>query len=281
MTRSPPYLLLTPVVLPPDAPVPMSDVLTQTQSLAARGFLAEQSLLRRHVVVYLSGAHAYGFPSPDSDLDLKCIHVAPTRELVGMFPSEGGAESMVVRDGVEIDYGSNELGGVLRGVIKGNGNFLERILGELVLDADYPRLAELRPLVKASLSRRVQRHYAGFARSQLEAAEKSATAKRVLYVLRTALTGTHLLRTGELVTDLTELIDGHGLGEARELIAIKQRGEKTALAGDELARWRGEMDRVLAGLDAAAEGSRLPEEPPQRAVAALDGWLLEVRQAEW
>src|SRR5688572_20524156 len=141
----------------------MSDVLTQIQSLAARAFLAEQSLLRSHVVVYLSGAHAYGFPSPDSDLDLKCIHVAQTRELVGMFPAEGGAESMVVRDGVEIDYGSNELGAVLRGILKGNGNYIERVLGELVLDADYPRLAELRPLVRGSLSRRVHRHYRGFA----------------------------------------------------------------------------------------------------------------------
>jgi uncharacterized protein len=259
----------------------MSDVLSQTQSLAARGFLAEQSLLRSHVVVYLSGAHAYGFPSPDSDLDLKCIHVAPTRELVGLFPSEGGAESMVVRDGVEIDYGSNELGPVVRGVLKGNGNYLERILGELVLDADYPRLAELRPLVQAALSRRVHRHYAGFAHSQLEAAEKSPTAKRVLYVLRTALTGIHLLESRELVTDLTMLMDRHGLAAARELIAVKQRGEKVALAGDELERWRGELIRVLAALDEAVTRSPLPDEPAPKAVAALDDWLLEVRRAEW
>jgi hypothetical protein len=31
----------------------------------------------------LSGAHAYGFPSPDSDLDLKAIHVAKTADLLG------------------------------------------------------------------------------------------------------------------------------------------------------------------------------------------------------
>ena len=30
------------------------------------------------MVVLLSGAHAYGFPSPDSDLDLKAIHLADT-----------------------------------------------------------------------------------------------------------------------------------------------------------------------------------------------------------
>ena len=30
--------------------------------------VAEESSKREHVVIYLSGAHAYGFPSPDSDL---------------------------------------------------------------------------------------------------------------------------------------------------------------------------------------------------------------------
>ena len=32
--------------------------------------IVEESAKREHLVVYLSGAHAYGFPSPDSDLDL-------------------------------------------------------------------------------------------------------------------------------------------------------------------------------------------------------------------
>jgi predicted nucleotidyltransferase len=41
--------------------------------------LEEEQARREHVVVYLSGAHAYGFPSPDSDLDLKAIHVAKQR----------------------------------------------------------------------------------------------------------------------------------------------------------------------------------------------------------
>src|SRR5262245_58927706 len=98
-------------------------VLTAHQAEVARRFLADRDRERRHLVVYLSGAHAYGFPSPDSDLDLKCIHVAPTRELVGLAPVADSAERAEVVDGVELDYGSNELAPVLRGVIKGNGNF--------------------------------------------------------------------------------------------------------------------------------------------------------------
>jgi uncharacterized protein len=257
------------------------DVLTAEQRRIAGALIDEQARARHHLVVYLSGAHAYGFPSPDSDLDLKCIHIAPTGALVGLHPKDAGAEKMEVRDGVEIDYGSNEVGAALRGAIKGNGNFLERLLGDLVLAADEPRLAAVRPLVRDALCRRTQRHYLGFAGSQQRAAEASPTAKRVLYVLRTAATGLHLLRTGELVIDLTRLVDEMQLGAARELIAIKQTGEKTPLDGAMLAAWRGEMARMIDGLAAARETSVLPEEAPAAAVDALDAWLREVRREMW
>ena len=44
--------------------------------------IADEERQRRPVVVALSGAHAYGFPSPDSDLDLKAIHIAKTADLL-------------------------------------------------------------------------------------------------------------------------------------------------------------------------------------------------------
>lgn len=143
------------------------------------------------------------------------------------------------------------------------------------------RLVALRPLVRAALSRRAQRHYLGFAGSQRRAAEESPTAKRILYVLRTAATGLHLLRTGELVTDLTRLVDEMELGAARELIAIKQAGEQTPLDDATHARWRGEMVRMIAALPSADASSVLPEDPPPAAVDAIDAWLREARRDLW
>ncbi len=113
-------------------------VLSRHQQAVARPFLAARAAERKHLVVYLSGAHAYGFPSPDSDLDLRCVHIAPTSSLVGLDPTEDPGERIEVIDGVELDYGSNELGPVLRGAIKGNGNYLERFLGELRLFDEKP-----------------------------------------------------------------------------------------------------------------------------------------------
>lgn len=256
------------------------DVLTEHQAQVARGYLDKRAGERHHLVIYLSGAHAYGFPSPDSDLDLKCVHVARTSDLVGLVPRPGGAEVMLVDDGVEIDYGSNELGEVLRGVLKGNGNYLERLLGELVIEADVPRLLALRPLVKAALSRRVVRHYGGFASSQLKAAEVAPTAKKVLYVLRTARTGYHLLRTGELVTDLNVLAAEYG-PDIGDLKARKQSGERAALTNDELGHWRGVLDRAIADMGGAVITSVLPEEPTGESIAALEDWLKQTRKEMW
>jgi len=261
----------------------MSDgwrALSAHQAAVARPFLDARERERRHLVVYLSGAHAYGFPSPDSDLDLKCVHVAPTRELVRLEPGGDTAEAMEVVDGVELDYGSNELGPVLRGVVKGNGNYLERLLGELVLAADVAWLDDARAVVRPLLSRRVARHYVGFARSQLELFDKTSTAKRALYVLRTAATGRHLLATGELVTDIARL-GAYIPGEVGELVAVKLRGEREALPAETAKAWRGRLVAAIAAVDRGVAASMLPAEPDAAAVAAADDWLVEVRRAAW
>jgi uncharacterized protein len=255
-------------------------VLTAHQQEVARRFVAERERERRHLVIYLSGAHAYGFPSPDSDLDLKCVHVAPTRELVGLDPKEESNERIDVVDGVELDYGSNELAPVLRGAIKGNGNFLERILGELALGGDTALLARARELVRPLLSRRVGRHYGGFATSQLRLFDDKPTAKRALYVLRTAATGRHLMAHGEVVTDVARLA-AFLPDEITELLEIKRGGERNELTPMHAATWRYRLVAAIGAVDGAWSTSVLPPEPPADAIAAIDAWLREVRRDAW
>ena len=255
-------------------------VLTDKQREVARAFLAARDSERTHLVVYLSGAHAYGFPSPDSDLDLKCVHIAPTRELVGLAPPpESAGDRIEVIDGVELDYGSNELAPVLRGAIRGNGNFLERILCELALGGSA-LLASARDVVRPLLSRRCAKHYGGFAFSQLKLFDEKPSAKRALYVLRTAATGRCVLARGELVTDVAQL--GEFVPrEIGELIAIKQQGERTQLDAAQVALWRERLVAAIAAIDAATPASVLPAEPAETAIANLDAWLREVRRAYW
>ncbi|MBA3392372.1 MAG: nucleotidyltransferase domain-containing protein [Deltaproteobacteria bacterium] len=255
-------------------------VLTPHQAEVARRFLAERERERRHLVIYLSGAHAYGFPSPDSDLDLKCIHIAPTSQLVGLDMVDDPGDRIEIVDGVELDYGSNELAPVLRGVLKGNGNYLERILGELALGGDRALLDEARAVVKPLLSRRVGRHYGGFATSQLRMFDDKPTAKRALYVLRTAATGRHALAHGEIVTDVAHL-GAYVPPEITELLAIKRTGEREQLAPDHAQVWRGRLAAAIDAIDTAWPRSILPPDPPPAAIAALDGWLRDVRRRFW
>ena len=255
-------------------------VLTPHQTKVARRFLAEREAEHRHLVIYLSGAHAYGFPSPDSDLDLKCVHIAPTRELVGLTSVDEPADRIDTIEGVELDYGSNELGPVLRGAIKGNGNYLERILGELALGGDLVRLAEARAVVQPLLSRRIGRHYGGFATSQLRAFDDKPTAKRALYVLRTAATGRHVMAHGEIVTDVARLA-AFVPAEITELLEIKQRGERQELEPEHARAWRGRLVAAIDAIDDAWPSSVLPADPPPAAIDAADAWLRELRRACW
>ena len=255
-------------------------VLTPTQTEVARTFVAAREAERKHLVVYLSGAHAYGFPSPDSDLDLKCIHIAPTRSIVGLSPPDDPPDRIDIVDGVELDYGSNELSPVLRGALKGNGNYIERILGELALGGDAALLEGARAVLKPALSRRVAKHYGGFATSQLRAFDDKPTAKRALYVLRTAATGRSLLATGELVTDVARLED-FVPREIGELMAIKRTGEKQQLEAEHARVWRARLAAAIDAVDAAWPSSVLPAEPPASAVDGIDAWLQEVRRAHW
>jgi len=254
----------------------MTSLLNDGQLVVARAALERESQRRQHVVVALSGAHAYGFPSPDSDLDLKAIHIAPTRQLLGLASAHKSADVLETIDGVEIDYTSNELGGVLAGILAGNGNYLERVLGAIIMQTS-PAHDGLRPICQAAISRRMHRHYRGFAQSQYLAVsgDEQPPAKRVLYVLRTALTGTHLLRSGKLVVDVTELLDEYDHGAARQLIEAKKAGELTRLDAAAKAHWMGELDKAMSELDDADERSTLPLEPPNRREA--NDWLVETR----
>jgi uncharacterized protein len=254
-------------------------ILTAKQQRVAFAALDEQSELRDHVVIALSGAHAYGFPSPDSDLDLKAIHQAPTAGLLGLDAASAAASTrdwIRVVEGVELDYTSNELGAAVAGILGGNGNYLERVLGPILLRRG-PQLEGLQQIARGAVSRLFHRHYRGFAHNQLEAvlAQETPPAKRALYVLRTALTGAHLLNTGELVVDVTELLDDYGFGEAHELVARKRAGELTPLDAKAKAHWLGHLERAMRALEEARAASTLPEQAPNRDEA--NAWLVATR----
>lgn len=247
------------------------------ERLAADRVIAEESALRRHLVVSLSGAHAYGFPSVDSDVDLKAVHVEPTANLLGLSPPESHAVRCEVVEGVEVDYSTNEIQPVLASILAGNGNYFERFLGAPVL-ASAPEFDEIKAHVRGALSKRIFRHYSGFARTQSQSWEESGgtSTKRLLYVLRTALTGVHVLRTGEIIPDLRRLSKEYGFPGVAELIEEKRAGERRELTPEIAGAWKPAVARSFEMLDQALETSPLPVEAPNR--NELEGWLIGFRR---
>ncbi len=260
----------------------MTDAATPTQRAAADIVLGEELAKRPTLLVSLSGAHAYGFASADSDLDLKGIWEAPARVFLGLGNKPGAVDRQQWIGEVEIDFTVNELGQAVHGLIKGNGNMLERVFDRAPLYcADPEAIEELRALTRAALSRRAYHHYRGFAFGQRKAVDPDAPqAKKVLYVLRTTLTGVHLLETGEVDADLSALYERYGFSEVPELIAHKRQAERGILPEDwNPARIEALMDRAFARIEAAKEASALPEKPSAEAEAALEDWLVRRRCA--
>lgn len=95
-------------------------------------------------------------------------------------------------------------------------------------------------------------------------------------MLRTTLTGTHALLTGEVETDVTLLLDAHGFGAALKLVEAKRRGERSELAADVSERWKREVLRAFEVLDDALTRSMLTEEPPN--VREIEAWLVDLRR---
>ena len=224
--------------------------------------------------VTVSGAHIYGFPSPDSDVDLRGCHLLPLREMVGLSTPQETLDRTSIEAGVEVDIVSHEVGKFLRLLVTNNGYVLEQIFSPLVVcGQDF--LDRLRPIAKRCITRFHYHHYRGFFGSQLKLLEKEPIkkAKSLLYAYRVLLTGIHLMETGEVVTDLRQLYESAELTFIPDLIAAKTQ-EKIGLADLDWQFHRGQLEKLEAALERSFESSALPE---QRDSAAVNDLLVEIR----
>ena len=225
----------------------------------------------------VSGAHLYGFPSQDSDVDLRGVHVLPIADIVGLRrPREREtAVRMWRREGVELDLVTHDVAKFAMLLLRPNGYVLEQLLSPLVVHTTpfHRRLADLAPGLATSAH---ADHYRGFAETQRRLFGKTGELKPLLYIFRTLLTGIHLMLSGEVqanLAELGELYAGPGRGNApgylRELIEAKTASEHIRLAAIHGAP---SQDTVVADitalferLDDARERTALPAEPTVRA----------------
>jgi len=167
---------------------------------------AVQRQVHPMVFVTISGAHLYGFPSPDSDYDLRGVHVLPVRDVVGL---ETGIETIEVsenQDGIQLDLVTHDIKKFFRLLLKKNGYVLEQLYSPLLVYTT-PEHEELKRIAKGCITRHHSHHYLGFAETEWKLLNKEnpKRIKPLLYVYRVLLTGIHMMRTGEVEANLRHL----------------------------------------------------------------------------
>ncbi len=227
--------------------------------------------------ITISGAHLYGFPSPDSDYDLRGVHVLPVREVVGLDEPRETIEVSEVRDGREIDLVTHDAKKFFLLMLKKNGYVLEQLYSPLVVHTT-PEHEELKGIARGCITRHHAHHYLGFADTQwkLFQKEQPPRVKPLLYLYRVLFTGIHLMRTGEIEANLVRLNEVFRHPAIPELIARKLAGpEHSVLLDAEMQFHEGEYHRLVAELEQASAASKLPESPSGR--AALNDLLVRLR----
>lgn len=225
----------------------------------------------------ISGAHLYGFPSPDSDYDLRGVHVLPVREVVGLYPGRETIEVSENQPGLELDLVTHDIRKFFGLMLKKNGYVLEQLYSPLIVHTT-PEHEALKEIAKGCITRHHAHHYLGFAETQWKLFEKESPrrVKPLLYVYRVLLTGIHLMKTGVVEANLVTLNEIYRLAYVPELIQRKLAGpEKSTLSETDWTFHRREYQRLVGELEAASAGSGLAENAS--AGEALDELLIRIR----
>ncbi|MFJ6790332.1 nucleotidyltransferase domain-containing protein [Streptomyces angustmyceticus] len=230
------------------------------------------------VFATVSGAHLYGFPSRDSDVDLRGAHLLPAAALLGLHEPAETRTRMWEQGRTELDLVSHDLRKFARLLLRRNGYVLEQLVSPLVVHTTAVH-DELLALVPDLLTSHHAHHYRGFAGTQWRLFEKTGELKPLLYTLRVLLTGIHLMDSGRVQPHLPTLADELAApAYLPELIAAKEEAEHGTVgevAGPE--RLRRDVEALHARLDAAQDATALPDAPG--AHEALHDLLVRARTA--
>lgn len=225
----------------------------------------------------ISGAHLYGFPSPDSDYDLRGCHLLPVTEVVGLNHPQETIELAQKQPGLDLDLVTHDIKKFLSLLLKRNGYVLEQLYSPLIVHTT-PAHHELKTLATGCITRHHVHHYLGFARTQwrLFSKEETPKVKPLLYVYRVLLTGIYLMQTGIIEANLVTLNQQFNLPYLPDLIKCKVEGkEQATLTVTDIEFYQQECERLLGELEQAFEQSNLPDNTSSK--PALHDFLVRLR----
>lgn len=221
-----------------------------------------------------SGSRAWGFPSPDSDYDIRFLYVRPRDRYLSLMPPRDVIE-MPIED--DIDLNGWDIRKAIGLLLKSNAVVCEWIASPIRYRPDDPGITRLAALADRILdARAMAHHYASLGRGAAERWLDGADAvpvKKYFYALRPALAIRSLRRSPDRrpPMNLQSLVAASGLPaslvrQIDDLVEAKRRTnerangmrlpEIDALIRDELGR-AGELPVGTSRTDATAEADAL------------------------
>lgn len=208
-----------------------------------------------------SGSRAWGFPSPDSDYDVRFIYVRPRDWYLSLTPGRDVIEAPIVDD---TDLSGWDIRKALGLLLKSNAVVSEWIASPIRYRPDDEIVGDLAALADSVIdARSMAYHYASLGRNAADRwldGDGAVPVKKYFYALRPALAIRWLRREGKRrpPMDLQSLVDAVDLSnglmdDIAALVAAKRRSNERsntaripaldALIRDELTR----ADEVRGG----------------------------------
>jgi hypothetical protein len=185
----------------------------------------------RFLLAVESGSRAWGFPSPDSDYDIRFVYVRPRDHYLRLTPSRDVIEQPILD---EIDLNGWDIRKFLGLLLKSNAVACEWLASPIRYRPDHPIAAKLATLADAIYDpHALSHHYASVGRKAAERwldGDEPVAVKRYFYALRPALAIrairlnpdqrppmnlAHLITAADLPADLSDMI--------AELVAAKRQ----------------------------------------------------------
>jgi len=234
-----------------------------------------------HEILFLtgSGAHLYGFASPDSDYDLRGAHVTTPRELFRLDPPRETYEVLDRDAPVEMDIVTHDVRKYFKLLLSKNGYVLEQIFSPLVV-ASTLEFEELKVIAARTVTKHHHYHFESFSKNQWGkvSGPSMGTVKGLLYTYRPLLAGIHLMRTGRIESDINVLNETFRLEYINDLVARKRGGEeKQPLGESDMSQHEERFVGLQSDLAEASRGADLPDEVPSETREALNDLLVRIR----
>lgn len=174
-----------------------------------------------------TGSRAWGFPSPDSDFDIRIIYKHKKNWYLSLNEQKDSIDLMFEEN--EIDITGWDLRKSLKLLFKSNVSMLERIQSPIIYKENKEFVEEIKELAQNSYSKIATiHHHLNLAKGMFrELNSESYKLKKLFYVLRSTASCQWILERNEIPPIVfTEVLDGISISESNknrilELIDLK------------------------------------------------------------